>query len=120
MKHLLAVLLIASTFVIMYGCDSATDSKSVSNNQPGLLKPYDGDSNVSRATTFEWSGTATIINIDVNPTFENPVSYNVTGNAYTIPTALEPNSVYYWRAGNTVGSTTYWSTNYFRFKTGAN
>lgn len=28
--------------------------------------------------------------------------------------------VYYWKAGNTVGGTTYWSTDYFRFKTGGN
>ncbi len=121
MKHLFAVLLLASIFVFMYGCDSATDSKSVSTNPPGLLKPYEGDSNVSRATTFEWSGTATVISIDVNPTFATPLyTYTVTGNAYTIPTVLEANSVYFWKAGNTVGGTTYWSSDYFRFKTGAN
>jgi hypothetical protein len=103
------------------GCDSATDSKSVSVNPPGLLKPYDGDSNVSRATTFEWSGEATTIQIDINPNFNTPkFTYAVTGNAFTITTPLEAHSVYYWKAGKTVGSTTYWSENSYRFKTGAN
>jgi len=121
MKHILALLILAFMAVFVYGCDSATDSKSVSTNPPGLLKPYEGDSNVSRAVTFEWSGTATVLIIDVNPTFATPLyTYSVTGNTFTMPTALTANSVYYWKAGNTVGGTTYWSTDYFRFKTGGN
>jgi len=120
MKTLLGFFFIFVLFTVYLGCDSATDSKSISVAPPGLVKPYDNDSNVSLNTTFEWSGTADVIWIDINPSFSAPQIFNVTGNSYTLTSPLSPNSLYYWKAGHTVSGSTYWSANYFFFRTGAN
>jgi len=120
MKNLLGFLIIITSIILYTGCDSATDSKSVSVAPPSLVKPSDNDSNIAINTTFEWTGNADVIWVDVNPSFSAPLVYNVTGNSFTIPTPLSQNSPYYWKAGHTVSGTTYWSANYYYFRTGSN
>ncbi len=118
MKYI-SFFLIFLIFALLYtGCDSATDSKPVSNAPPVLLKPYDNDTNVSINTTFEWSGTADVIWLDINPSFSNPQSFSVTGNSYTVTDPLSIFGNYYWKAGRTIGGTVYWSENYYHFVTG--
>lgn len=108
------------TAVLIYGCDSVTDLKSVNTAPPVLVKPYDYDSNVSIHTTFEWTGVADVIWLDVNSAFANPVSYAVSGNTYTVSDPLSSYSSYYWKAGRTIGGRIYWSENYYYFRTGGN
>ena len=113
------LLFVLVVFVFLYeGCDSVTDSKPISNAPPVLLKPYNNDTNVSIHTTFEWSGTADVIWLDVNPSFSNPVVFTVTGNSYTVTDPLSIYGAYYWKAGRTVGGKIYWSENYYYFVTG--
>jgi len=120
MKNLFGFLVIIALFILYSGCDSATDSKSVSVAAPSLVKPSDNDSNIAINTTFEWTGTADVIWVDVNPSFSAPMVFNVTGNSYYLTTPLSQNSSYYWKAGRTVSGTTYWSANYYYFRTGTN
>lgn len=120
MKHLLLIFLAVISFVIYNGCDSATDSKSTSTTPPVLVSPYDNDSNVARLTTFQWTGTADVIWVDVNASFSTPLTYAVSGTSYTLTSPLNANSYYYWKAGRTIGTTIYWSDSYFYFRTGPN
>ncbi|MEO8514407.1 MAG: hypothetical protein ABI543_12675 [Ignavibacteria bacterium] len=117
MKYLVLFSLICISTVLFNACDSSTDSKSTSTNPPALVSPYDNDSNQALLTPFQWTGEAQVIWIDVNPTFPSPLSYTVSGTSYTLTTPLSPNTSYYWKAGRIVGSTTYWSTNYYHFRT---
>lgn len=118
MKYISFFLLIFFFSILQTGCDSATDSRPVSNAPPVILKPYNNDTNVSIYTTFEWSGTADVIWLDVSPAFSNPVVYAVTGNSYTVTDPLSIFGSYYWKAGRTVGGKIYWSENYYYFTTG--
>ncbi len=118
MKYLLLFLFIVSIIFISNGCDSGTDSKSISTTPPVLVYPYDNDSNVSVMTTFRWTGTADIVSIDLNPGFTDPVSYTVTGTSHTVSDPLSSYSAYYWKAGRNIGGTIYWSDNYYYFRTG--
>ena len=118
MKYLIVFFIICCSAFIFSSCDSSTDSKSTSTTPPSLVSPYDNDSNVATLTPFQWTGEANVIWIDVNPSFPSPLSYTVTGTSYTLTTPLSPNSLYYWKAGKIVGSTTYWSSNYYYFRTG--
>jgi hypothetical protein len=118
MKYIGFFLVFAAFVFSLNGCDSATDSKPVSNAPPVILKPYNNDTDVSIHTTFEWSGTADVVWLDVNPSFSNPVAYAVTGNSYTVTDPLSTFGNYYWKAGRTVGGKIYWSENYYFFRTG--
>ncbi len=90
---------------------------SAGSNSFGIYAD-NNDTNVSIHTTFEWSGTADVIWLDVNPSFSNPVAYTVTGNSYTVTDPLSTFGNYYWKAGRTVGGKVYWSENYYYFQTG--
>jgi hypothetical protein len=120
MKYLILFCFLAFLIILQSGCDSATDSKSISTAPPVLVSPYDNDSNVATLTTFVWTGTADVIWLDVNSSFSNPVSYAVSGTTFTVTDPLSSYGSYYWKAGRTIGSTTYWSDNYYYFRTGAN
>lgn len=121
MRHIIYTIIIVFSFSILLisGCDSVTDSKSVSITAPSLLEPMDNDSNVSLTPTFKWNGAADKLQVATNSTFGNiRWDCTVTGTQYSMPSGyLESNQVYYWRAGKTSGSTVYWSTTSFRFKT---
>jgi len=109
--------------VILYsGCDSATDSKSISVTPPGLVEPANNDTMVAAAPLFKWNNNADQLQIDVSAGFENPFyTTAVTGNQFQLPSGvLNPSSYYYWRAGTTVGGTTYWSQDRFFFRTRPN
>lgn len=118
MKYISFLFAVIFFSMLHYGCDSATDSRPISNAPPVILKPYNNDTNVAIYTTFEWSGTADVIWLDVNPSFSNPLSYSVTGNSYTVTDPLSIYGSYYWKAGRTVGGKIYWSENYYFFTTG--
>lgn len=120
MKLFVAVVILFNVLFIFSGCDTGTESKSVSANPPVLLSPYDGDTNVAVHTTFTWSGEAQVIWIDVNPDFSNPLVYTVSGNSFTLTEPLSVYTYYYWKAGKVVGNSTFWSENYFYFSTGVN
>lgn len=120
MKYLILFSVFCYSAFLFTGCDSSTDSKSTSNTPPALVSPYDNDSNVALLTPFQWTGEANVIWIDVNPSFPNPISYTVTGTTYTLTTPLSANGSYYWKAGKIVSGTTYWSSNYYHFRTRAN
>src|SRR5258706_6404884 len=119
MKYFSFLLLIVScTILIFYGCDSGTDSKPVSVTPPELVSPADRDTAVSRTPTFTWTGSADKLEIASNNTFTTIIySSAVTGTSFTMPTALQPQTTYYWHAGNSASGTTYWSTNTFSFRT---
>jgi hypothetical protein len=118
MKYAGFLLLIIGFVLLNQGCDSITDSKPISNAPPVILKPYNNDTNVSIHTTFEWSGVADVIWLDVNSSFSNPVVFSVTGNSYTVTDPLSIYGAYYWKAGRTIGGKVYWSENYYYFLTG--
>lgn len=92
------------------GCDSATDSTPITVTAPTVVIPTDMDSNVALNPTFTWPGTADNIQIGSNNTFTAVVhSALVTGTSYTAPTNLQPNTLYFWRAGLTVSGRVLWS-----------
>lgn len=120
MKAIVSLLVLFILALCVGSCDSVTDSKATGVAPPSLISPADGDSNVSRITAFSWTGTADKLQIDVNPSFPNPVrQYNVTGTAFQIPLSdiLDGNQFYYWRAGISSGTNTYWSAKVFTFRT---
>ena len=96
----------------------SVSAKSVSTTPPTLVSPADGDTNVTVNTTFTWTGEADVLWLDLNPSFANHSTFSVTGTSYTVTSPLNPNTIYYWKAGKTVGSTTYWSQYNFHFTTG--
>ncbi|MCC6866754.1 MAG: hypothetical protein IT280_11410 [Ignavibacteria bacterium] len=118
MLKITAAVLLLCSFIILSGCDSATDSKATDPTPPTLLTPADGDTNVSRSTTFTWSGTADVLWLDVNSSFNNHTEYSVSGTSFTVPAPLNPNTYYYWQAGRNVGGRMYWSQYSFHFRTG--
>lgn len=107
------------SILYLSGCDSVTDSKSVSVTTPTLIEPADNDSNVALTPTFKWSGSADKLQVATNSTFNTIIwPCDISGTQYTMPPGhLENDQIYYWRAGKTSGSTVYWSTTSFRFKT---
>lgn len=121
MKYLTLILMLLASVLIFNSCDSITDSKPEAVTKPSLVSPEDNATNVLSTATFTWSGAATVIEIDINSAFNTAqkLSYSVSGTQFTVPTALSTNTIYYWRAGNTVGGTTYWSDNYNTFTTGS-
>jgi hypothetical protein len=124
MKYSLLILLILilGSALTFNSCDSVTDSKPESVSRPVLIAPADNAVNVPTAAQFKWDGTATVIEIDINSSFNSAqkLSYSVSASPYNIPVPLSTNTFYYWRAGNTVGGTTYWSENNYTFTTGSN
>ncbi len=122
MKTLLSLTFIILLSALYLGCDSATDSKSISVTAPGLVQPANNDTMVAAAPLFKWTNNADQLQIDVNSSFEAPFySTAVTGNEFQLPAGiLSPSTFYYWRAGNTVGGTTYWSQDRFFFRTRPN
>ena len=107
-------------FFVLSGCDSATDSKPVSVTPPVLVSPPDRDTTQSLTPTFKWTGTADKIQIDrSNNTFTDIIqASDVTGNSYAMPSGvLVAGRTYYWRAGITAGSTVYWSSSVYSFRT---
>jgi hypothetical protein len=117
--RIIIFLIFGISALYLSGCDSATDSKSVSVTTPSLIEPADNDSNVVLAPTFKWSGSADKLQVAPNSTFSTPVySSDITGTQFTMPSGyLDNYTIYYWRAGKTSGSTVYWSSTSFRFKT---
>ena len=113
----LFIILIIITVVIANGCDSASDSKATSVAAPILVSPVDGDTTVSRTPAFSWTNNADKLEIDENAAFSSPFSYNVSGTQFTFPAQLMANTWYYWRAGITSGTTTYWSESIYHFRT---
>ena len=103
---------------MLYGCgDSVTDSPSTTVKAPTIVNPTDQDSNAALAPTFTWTGSADVIQVSTNNSFTAMVhSASITGTSYTMPSNLQHGTLYYWRAGLTVGSTVYWSL-IFSFRT---
>lgn len=99
-------------------CDSVTDSKATSIVKPELISPADNETNVPRWTRFTWRNNADVLWIDKSPAFNNPTQYSVSGETFTVPSPLEPNIDYYWKAGVNVAGSIEWSQSYFRFTTG--
>jgi len=120
MKFTLLVFTVLLTAYLFSSCDNGADSKSVSTSPPVLVSPSDGDTNVAVHTTFTWSGDAHVLWVDVSPDFSNPLVYNVTGNSFTLTEPLSVYTFYYWKAGKVIGSSTFWSENYYYFSTGGN
>lgn len=104
-------------FVFYSGCDSPSDSKAVSITPPALVSPNDGDTTVSVNPVFTWTNEADKFEIDDNGGFTSPNSYVVSGTQFTLPFALQAGHWYYWRAGISSGSTTYWSQDIYHFRT---
>ncbi len=119
MKYISLTIIVMLAVIWGYGCDSVTDSKPVSTTPPTLTAPPDNDTNVALLPVFTWTGNADKLELSVNSNFENIIhTASVTGNQYVYPgPALESDKYFYWRAGVTAGSTVYWSTSYFTFKT---
>ncbi|SRR5260221_6741642 len=112
------LLAVFCTLIIISGCDSSTDSKPISTAAPVLVSPADTSSNISLTPTFTWTGSADKLEIGSNNTFTTIIqSANVTGTTYTVTTPLQANTLYFWRAGLTAGSTVYWCTNIYSFRT---
>ena len=120
MNYKIIILFIFSVSIFYFsGCDSVTDSKSVSVTTPSLLEPADNDSNIVLAPTFKWTGSADKLQVATNSTFSTVVySSDVSGNEHTMSGYhLDYYTIYFWRAGKTSGSTVYWSSSSFKFKT---
>jgi hypothetical protein len=45
------------------------------------------------------------------------MTYEVSGESFTLTNPLAPNTVYFWKAGITSGSGVYWSSSIYRFTT---
>jgi hypothetical protein len=120
MKYFSLAIIVMLAVIWGYGCDSVTDSKPVSTTPPTLTAPPDNDTNVALLPVFTWTGNADKLEISTISNFETIFhSATVTGNQYVYPgtPALESGKYYYWRAGVSAGSTVYWSTSYFTFRT---
>ena len=119
MKALIVLCITLFSLFFYTGCDSATDSKSISVTPPGLVEPANNDTMVAVAPLFKWNNSADQLQIDISSGFENPFyTTAVTGNEFQLPSGiLNPSTYYYWRAGTTVGGTTYWSQDRFFFRT---
>ncbi len=121
MKFQISFILLLFTFSVMLfvcGCDSVTDSKSNAITPPTLISPGDGDTAISLTPTFKWNGTADKLQVDNNSTFNNPISADVSGTEYTMPSGkLMSHTKYFWRAGKTSSNTVYWSTVAYSFTT---
>lgn len=102
---------------ISVGCDSPTETKATSVTAPSLVSPPDNATGVSLTPTFQWSGVANKLQISTNSNFDGAITYEVSGQSYTLSTSLNRNTVYFWRAGVVSGSTIYWSSPFFRFTT---
>ncbi len=120
MKILSFAVFIALFSVLFFqACDSATDSKSTGVATPVLVQPADTSTGISLNPLFKWTGNADKLLISTNANFNNPRQENVTGNEFTLPAPpLSAHQTYFWKAGVTSGSTTYWSTMIWRFTTG--
>jgi subtilisin-like proprotein convertase family protein len=70
---------------------------------PTLTTPSDGATGVSTTPTFSWTGVADTesytLEIATDAAFTNIVhtASDITGTSYTLTTALNANTVYYWR-----------------------
>lgn len=103
---------------VFNGCDSPTDSKAVSVTAPALSEPADNSTGISRTPLLKWTGSADKLECATNSGFENALSWDVSGTEYTIPSQLNANTTYFWRAGKINGNATTWCEQYWRFTTG--
>ncbi len=78
-----------------------------------LLTPIDNATNVNEVTTFTWDASAQaasyILEVDDNDDFSSiDYTVTVTSTSHTMESALDTNSLYYWRVrtGNICGSIT--------------
>lgn len=102
------------------GCDDPVQNKATNIVPPVLVAPPDGTTSVSiDSLTLKWSGTASRIELDYTPSFNPPFfAATVTGNQYNMPPdTMAHNQLYFWRAGITIGSVTYWSNEVWHFTT---
>ncbi|MBZ0202515.1 MAG: hypothetical protein IT281_08560 [Ignavibacteria bacterium] len=114
-----SVFIVVIAVLFFQACDSATDSKSTGVATPVLVQPSDTATNVSLSPVFKWTGNADKLLISTNANFDNPRQENVSGNEFTLPAPpLSAQQTYFWKAGATSGSTVYWSTMIWRFRTG--
>ncbi|MCX7878841.1 MAG: hypothetical protein N2510_09440 [Ignavibacteria bacterium] len=114
--NLITLFLLISVFIIS-SCDSPTETKATSVTAPSLINPPDNATGVSLTPTFSWRGQGDKLQISTNSNFDGAISYEVTGESYTLTTALQRSTVYFWRVGLTSGSTVYWSSPFYRFRT---
>ena len=68
-----------------------------------LIAPFNGSNNVNRNTAFNWNPipwvTAYTFELSETPDFSAPIySAEVNQNNFAPPTALNPNTIYFWRA----------------------
>jgi hypothetical protein len=119
MKYKLFILSVfIGLFLLISGCDSPTESVSISITRPSLTEPADNATDVSLTPTFKWTGEADKLMISVNSSYSNPIEVNVSGNEHTLAAGiLSPGTIYFWKAGKTSDGTVYWSVNNFRFTT---
>lgn len=113
------LLILFSVLFLFNGCDSPSGSKPDAVTKPALVSPTDNAANVTLTPTFTWTGSADILEIALNPTF-NPVLYSasVSGESYKLPqNILTKDKRYYWHAGKKSGSDVFWSTSIFSFST---
>jgi len=114
-------LLSISLGLLLYGCESSTDTKAETVTRPVLKEPTDNATNVSLTPTFKWDNTGNRIEIDINSSFASPqfVKSDLNGIecTWSWPNQLDPNKDYYWRVGVNSGGTIYWSESIFHFRT---
>jgi hypothetical protein len=113
-----AVLLILFSAILITGCDSPTETKATSVTAPSLSEPADNATGVSRTPVFKWTGSADKLVYATNSNFDNAVTIDVSGSEYTMPSPMNANTTYFWKAGKTNGTTVVWCANYRRFTTG--
>lgn len=120
MKYKLFLLsFLVGIFLLISGCDSPTESVSISITRPSLTEPADNATGVPLTPVFKWTGEADKLMISVNSSYSNPVEINVSGNQHTLAAGiLKANTIYFWKAGKTSDGTVYWSVNNYRFTTG--
>ena len=99
------------------GCDSPTETRAISITPPSLISPPDNATGVSLTPTFTWRGNADKLAIATNSNFDGAMTYEVSGESFTLTNPLAPNTVYFWKAGITSGSGVYWSSSIYRFTT---
>ena len=116
--YILSILITFSIFLFVNGCDSVTDSKANPITLPIPATPVDGDSTVSVTPTFTWTNNADKLQISTKRTFENPITFDVSGNTYSLPAGnLQSGTWYFWQVGILGNNIENWSSQYFSFKT---
>ncbi len=106
--------IVLSAVLILNGCGSDTVTQPPPTvTPPTLTAPADNATGVLLSPTFKFSSGADKLQISTDSGFSTIVhSADVSGTEYTIPFSLVRNTVYYWRAGTTSGTTVYWSSTF--------